>query len=63
MDKIKKAVKASKDFVVAHKLGLAVAATAFAAVAISRTTAREFNDFLETKGLTEEFAGRFNQYQ
>jgi len=55
MDKIKKAAKASKNFVQDHKMGLAITATAVVGVMINRSNMKTYTDFLEENDLTEKF--------
>jgi hypothetical protein len=57
MKKIKKVTKASKNFVVKHKLAIGVVTTAVICTAINRNALSAYSEFLEEKGLTEEFIG------
>jgi len=55
MNNIKKYVVSTKNTVVRHKTTIAVLATAAAGVALNRRTVRQYNTFLEEKGLLDEF--------
>jgi hypothetical protein len=57
MNKIKKVAKASKNFVVKHKVAVAIVTTAVICTAMNRNALSAYNEFLEEKGLTEEFIG------
>lgn len=55
MNKLKKAAVDTKDFVSRHRVALAVTATAATAVVIHVKVISNVNEFLESKGLLEEF--------
>lgn len=55
MDPVKNALHKTKEFVTNHKTAVAVAITATAGLVIIRRNQREFNEFLDSKGLTDEF--------
>lgn len=55
MDNVKNALSKTKNFVVQHKTAIAVAATATAAVVIIRRNQKLFNEFLDEKGLMDEY--------
>lgn len=55
MNTIKNIPVRTKNFVVRHKTGFAVIATAFTCIAINRSAVKEYNAFLEKKGLLDEY--------
>lgn len=55
MNKIKKVAKASKNFVVKHKLAIGVVTTAVICTKLNTNANRNILEFLESKDLTEEF--------
>jgi hypothetical protein len=55
MNKIKKVAKAPVNFVVRHKVAVTAVTTAAICIAINRNAISNYNEFLEAKGLTEEF--------
>lgn len=54
-NKIKKTATSTKDFVSRHRVGLAVTATAATALWMHAKVIDNVNEFLEAKGLLEEF--------
>jgi PHD/YefM family antitoxin component YafN of YafNO toxin-antitoxin module len=55
MDTVKNALSKTKNFVVQHRTAVAVTATATAAAVIIYRNQKQFNQFLDSKGLTDEF--------
>jgi hypothetical protein len=59
MDAVKNALEHARDFVEDHKVaitaGIATVVTAAACIALHRSATKEWNEFLELKGLTKEF--------
>lgn len=59
MDKIKKIAARSKEFVVDHKVGVAVVLTSAFWIKTMANTAKVHNDFLKEHGLYDEFYQTF----
>jgi hypothetical protein len=55
MNKIKKVAKASKNFVVKHKLAIGVITTAVICTKINAKANFAVSEFLESKDLTDEY--------
>lgn len=55
MDKIKNVPIKVKNFVVRHKVGVAIAGTAVAGLVWTRLAVRQHDEFLAEKGLLDEF--------
>ncbi len=51
----KNIARKAKNFVVRHKTGLAVAATAGICLALNRVALKQHDEFLAEKGLLEEY--------
>lgn len=64
MNRAHRALVRTQQFVSDHRVAIAVITTATATtaamVAMQKGAVREVNDFLESKGLLEEFHNRFN---
>lgn len=65
MNAIKKARNSAKKFVADHKVGIAIATTAVttfvACAAVSRVAVAQREDFLQEKGLLDEFNAQFDE--
>lgn len=55
MNKFKQAAVASRKFVADHRVGVAVTLTSIAWFGLVRSNVKQYNAFLETKGLLEEY--------
>jgi hypothetical protein len=55
MNRVKKVAKASKNFVVKHKLAIGVITTAVVCTKINANANKGICEFLEEKGLTDEY--------
>lgn len=55
MNRIKKKVVATKDFVAKHRVAIAVVGTSIVWIKIMATAAEQHNEFLKEHGLYEKF--------
>ena len=55
MNKIKKVIKAPVNFAGRHKIAITAVTTAAICIAINRNAISNYSDFIEAKGLTDEF--------
>lgn len=55
MDKIKKIAHRTKNFVARHRVGIAVISTAGICLTLQTKAVRGLNEFLEEKGLLDEY--------